>query len=153
VFRGNRLTRVFRPLRDSRFLVPPLLTIVSLAAKSRLSRSSTLGTHTRSIQAHVPAAQSSPPRPLGPCIADRKNRFSKGLAHGTQPLAMGFDAAAPCSDNPPGCAGFAVEEKRNLVGTISRRGPADIVVKTKITDSGPAQASVAERPVALPPVN
>jgi hypothetical protein len=93
------------------FLVPPLLTIVSLAAKSRLSRSSTLGTHTRSIQAHLPAAQSSPPRPLGPCIADRKNRFSKGLAHGTQPLARG-SKQHPYSDNPPACDGFTVEEKR-----------------------------------------
>ena len=64
----------------------PLIIRAPLAAKSRLSRSSRLGTHTRSIQAHLRAAQSSPPRPLWFCIADRKSRFLKGLAHDTQPL-------------------------------------------------------------------
>jgi hypothetical protein len=64
-----------------------------LAAKSRLSRSSRLGTHTRSIQAHLRAARSSPPRPLLFCIVDMQSRFSEGLPHHTQPMAIGFEAA------------------------------------------------------------
>src|ERR1700730_4355457 len=59
-----------------------------LEAKSRLSRSSRLGTHTRSIQAHLRAARSSPPRPLWFCIVDRKSHFLKGLAHDTRPLGV-----------------------------------------------------------------
>jgi hypothetical protein len=56
-----------------------------LTAKARLSRSSRLGTHTRSIQAHFRAAQSSPPRPLWFCIADMHSRSSKGLSRHTTP--------------------------------------------------------------------
>jgi len=60
-----------------------------LTAKARLSRSSRLGTHTRSIQAHFRAAQSSPPRPLWFCIADMHSRSSKGPSR--RPLAIGFE--------------------------------------------------------------
>jgi hypothetical protein len=91
-----------------------LLTSVSWAAKSRLSRSSTLGTHTRSIQAHAPAAQSSPPRPLWLCIADRESRLSKGLARDTQPLGDGVQRCGPLrSDNPPACNGFCIQRKKH----------------------------------------
>jgi hypothetical protein len=71
----------------------PLIIRAPLAAKSRLSRSSRLGTHTRSIQAHLRAARSSPPRPLWFCIVDMQSRFSEGLPHDTQPLAIGLEAA------------------------------------------------------------
>jgi hypothetical protein len=56
-----------------------------LTAKARLSRSSRLGTHTRSIQAHFRATQSSPPCPLWFCIADMHSRSSKGLSRHTTP--------------------------------------------------------------------
>jgi hypothetical protein len=56
-----------------------------LTAKARLSRRSRLGTHTRSIQAHFRAAQSSPPRPLWFRIADMHSRSSKGLSRHTTP--------------------------------------------------------------------
>jgi hypothetical protein len=50
-----------------------------------LSRSSRLGTHTRSIQAHLRAARSSPPRPLWFCIVDMQSRFSEDLNTPTTP--------------------------------------------------------------------
>ena len=73
-----------------------LLTTVSLAAKPRLSRSGTLGTHTRSTQAHLRAVQSSPPRPLGLCIADMQSpRASEGLTRHTH--TRGSNARLPAT--------------------------------------------------------
>src|SRR4029434_1133799 len=66
----------------------------SLTAQPRLSRSSRLGTHTRSIQAHFREAQSSPPRPSWFYIADMESRSSKGLSR-TRPLALGFESPTP----------------------------------------------------------
>jgi hypothetical protein len=83
-----------------------------LAAKSRLSRSSRLGTHTRLIQARLRAARSSPPRPLWLCIVDMQSRFSEGLPHDTQPPAIGRKLHSS-SDNSPTC-------KRVLQGTKKR---------------------------------
>jgi hypothetical protein len=66
-----------------------------LTAKACLSRSSRLGTHTRSIQAHFRAAQSSPPRPLWFCIADMHSCSSKGLSRHTIPCDR--VRAPPCN--------------------------------------------------------
>jgi hypothetical protein len=85
-----------------------------LTAKARLSRSSRLGTRTRSNQAQLRAAQSSPPRPLWFCIADMQSRgssSSKRLPRWTRPVAIGFKLHSPI-DNPPACDGFYMEEKR-----------------------------------------
>jgi hypothetical protein len=70
--------------RESASIMQPLIERpgggAALAAKARLSRSSRLGTHTRSTQPRLPAAQSSPPRPLWFCIVDMQSPgFSKGL--------------------------------------------------------------------------
>jgi hypothetical protein len=83
----------------------PALKVAPSAAKARLSRSSRLDTHTRSIQAHFRAAQSSPPRPLWFCIADMHSRSSKGLSRHTIPCDR-FELPHPSSDNPPACDGF-----------------------------------------------
>jgi hypothetical protein len=85
-----------------------------LTAKARLSRSSRLGTHTRSNQAQLRAAQSSPPRPLWFCIADMQSHgssSSKRLPRWTRPVAIGFKLHSSI-DNPPACDGFYMEEKR-----------------------------------------
>src|SRR5512132_3869158 len=119
-----------------------LLTIgAPLTAKARLSRSSTLGTHTRSTQAHLPAAQSSPPRPLWYCTADRESRLSKGLAHDTQPLAIGFEAAPSTTTRQ--LATGSPWKKKEPSRYASRQRPCGPLCYTK--------ASVAERPIALPP--
>jgi hypothetical protein len=76
-----------------RALTTALIIRAPLAAKSRLSRSSRPSTHTRLIQARLRAARSSPPRPLWFCIVDMQSRFSEGLPHDTQPLAIGLEAA------------------------------------------------------------
>ena len=82
-----------------------------LTAKARLSRSSRLGTHTRSIQAHFRAAQSSPPRPLWFCIADMHSRSSKGLSRHTTPCDR-VRVPTPSSNNPPVCERFRRKKKR-----------------------------------------
>jgi hypothetical protein len=73
IFRGRR-SRCNRPQRGLEAM--SAVFDYPLTAKARLSRSSRLGIHTRSIQAHFRAAQSSPPRPLWFCIADMHSRSS-----------------------------------------------------------------------------
>jgi hypothetical protein len=127
-----------------------LLTIgAPLAAKARLSRSSTLGTHTRSTQAHLPAAQSSPPRPLWYCTADRQSRLSKGLAHDTQPLAIGFEAAPSTTTRQ--LATGSPWKKKEPSRYASRQRPCGPLCYTNTSPTVRPQASVAERPIALPP--
>jgi hypothetical protein len=89
-----------------------------LTAKAHLSRSSRLGTHTRSIQAHFRAAQSSPPRPLWFCIADMHSRSSKGLSRHTIPCDR-FELPHPSSDNPAGSVRFPTD----LTDHCARNGP------------------------------
>jgi hypothetical protein len=87
-----------------------------LTAKARLSRSSRLGTHTRSIQAHFRAAQSSPPRPLWFCIADmHSRRSSKRLSQDTRPI--GFEAAL-LQRQPASLRRVLDGGKKNLIGTF-----------------------------------
>src|SRR4029077_3987034 len=88
---------------------------LSKAAKSRLLRSGTLATRTRSSQLHLRAAQSSPPRPLGLCIADMQSPCP--LENSTR-HALGVQMH-PSSDNPPGLRWVScIEETRPLTSTL-----------------------------------
>ena len=81
-----------------------------LAAEPRLPHRSRPGTHTRSIRAHLRAAQFSPPRPLWFCIADMQSRGSlKRLSRWTLRLGSKLRSSI---NNPPACDGFYMEEKR-----------------------------------------
>jgi hypothetical protein len=107
-----------------------------LTAKARLSRSSRLGTHTRSIQAHFRAAQSSPPRPLWFCIAGMQSR-SKHLSRCTRPLGIGFKAAPPPTTR--------------LMRTTRRRGHAGTRDRPKVLPRGPSVTRLLSIGPGTPP--
>jgi hypothetical protein len=84
------------------------------AAKVRSSRSSRLGTHTRSAQAHLLAVQSSPPRRFWFCIADMPSQgFLNGPTRYTTPCDRVKTALLPPSrDNPPASDAFRDRRKK-----------------------------------------
>jgi hypothetical protein len=131
----------------------------SVAAKASLSRRSRLGTHTRSIQAHIRAVQSSPPRPLWLCSADtdsRSCRSSKGLSRHTTPCGRVLAPTPPVTTSL-----FAMgsrRKKKEPIGLFRESMPRRALRATKGTRSTTARrsrqpqgiAGTSRSPTALP---